>query len=658
MPWTAYPSSALVHTGTTLDVFCWNEYPRGLYELQLQCVVATHNIRAYVRGSGDGGSGFLCGINGANLEIRKYTNRVAAGSPVATTPHNIAANEAFTLRIRDFADKIEATVLKTDSVASQVQWTTTDYGRQNVVGAATNVDGGAVLRFNAYELTSVTGAVSEVFFVVAGGTLYASYDGTGLSIIGTNLCAADVPVSADIWDGMVYIVGGGKAWKWDVLQRTLVPASAVGHPTYLLPGATTEGTTTATLVRQFRARMTYAGMDSESSNLYFSAITEPLQLNTGELAQGAAIVLGVARQATVYDVVTAIEPTSANTLLIGCVNSMFMLMGDPADAASEVIPVTRSHGVSGQNAIAATNEGRLIVHTPEGLVAVQGPGEPVALSAAILTEGIQYAREDRGQYRVTLIRDPQRHGLHVWLTKTDGTGHWFWYDEMSGGYSANNGGYWPIKFADGYEPLAATVWKGQVLVCTRNGRVLKFDESVASDNGVPFETRCPFAPLNASGVGTDVVVTRSELIIGNTSGELALSAFVAANPEDASTPDQRAQVWTSTITQFSPWCIQSARGPAVILTLSSSTGHPWWVEGGRVVAEEQPRLSMARLSAIATPSSPCGPASQPNTGPSGPPVGPGGGTRPTGGGGTGPTGPPAPPDIVKAPISVTGIGYM
>lgn len=652
MPWI--PDSALTtwtKSTSAREVYVLGVRSQGWWELTARVARASDNIRLLVRGSGDGGTGWLCGINGTDVEIRRCEMRVVAGAPAATAAHGIASGEPFTLRVRGLGEVIEVAVLKTDSATVAIQNKSTDFIDYSRLGIESDVAGALVLGLSLHTLVSVYGQVQDVLWCVAGGSLYASYDGLVMGVLRQGMFAPNVPVSGDVWDGRVYLVGGGRAWVWDVLTRDIMPASANNHPTVTLPGAIEEGSTTANLIRQFLGRMGLAGMEAAPNNLHWSAIAEPLEHDTGELAEGRAVVEGAARGVTATDAIVALEPTSTNSLLIGCANSLYLRLGDPGDPSSEVVPVSRSVGVSGPEAIASTNEGAVVLHSPEGVMIVVGSSEPAKLSAGIIRTGMQIPRDQRTNYRVTLIRDPARHGLHVWLTPTaDGVeGAWWWYDETDGQYSPAAGGWWPEQYAPGLEPMTACVWRGCVVIFTRDGHVVRFDDSQILDVNTPFTARVNVFPVGSPTFDKDMLIEQVELTLGNDSGVVKVRGYVGGNVEDVVLPASRQQVWESVVSPLSPVLWQRSRGPAVMIEIFSE-GTQWWVED--VVAEirEDRRLDTRRIFAPPAAPAACTPAEPTPTPPTdGGGSGPGPGNRPTGGGGGGGGGPATPTGEAELP---------
>lgn len=623
-------STGYTHTGTTREAVIFPNPGRGTVELFAKLVQASHNIKICCRLSGDGMTGIFCGITGANVLIYSRTMGVDSAA-IDTAAHGLVAGEAFTLRVRVFADRIECAVLKTDAVTVQVEADTNLYQNYTYVGFESDVDQAAVLDFGGYGLAAQQGQAAEVFWVIAGGNLYACYDGLSLQLISQAIASPESMIGADYQDGKLYFAGGGRSWVWDVLLRTVTPASADTHPTVKLPGATTTGTTTANLLRVFRARLGYAGMEAENQNIYWSAVAEPLNLDTAELVAGHAIAFGVGRGFVLGEPIVCMERATEHTLLIGCPNSLYRLLGDPGDAAAELVPVSESVGVAGRYAVARTNEGVLAFVSSTGLYVMRGSSDPVNISAQVIAGGIFIDAEDRALYSPVVIRDPLRHGLHIWLTRTDGGGSFWWYDEAVGDYQNGNGGYWEETYPESMQPTCATVWKGQVRFGTRGGKIAHFDDEARNDMGTAIATRCPLSVVSFSPEAADVHIMNAEMVLGDESGDVVMKVFGGATVEDVYNTAKRSLLQRQVIRPFEPNNKLDSRSPAILVELSTTDAGPnWTVEGCSIQYERLHRLTPVRMKPAIPPGVACTPSTVTTTTPETDttPGGPGGGTRP------------------------------
>lgn len=615
-----------------------------MFELRAQCVEYSHEIRILVRSSGDSMTALVCGIRGTKVEIRQRTMGIEGAAALIDALHGLAAGEAFTLRVRVFPDKVEAAILKTDATTVQVEATTSVNRAYTWVGFESAVNNAVCLSFGGYGLAAQQASASEVFWVLAGGNLYACYDGTSLQLLSSAMVSPDAVVGADYADGHVYFVGGGRAWDWDVLARTVAPASAVGYPTNKLPGATTTGTTTATIARTFRARMAYAGIEAEAQNIYWSAIAEPLNLNTGELSAGKAIAFGVGRGLRLGQPIVCLERATENTLFIGCTSSMYRLLGDPGDDSAELPPISETVGVAGRNAVSRTGEGVIAFVSHTGLF-VMGGTDPVNISRSVIAGGISISPTDAAAINPVVIRDPIRHGLHVWLTRSTGGGTFWWYDETVGGYAQGRGGFWQETYPSGLEPVCATLWKNQVVIGTRNGRIVRFSDAAKDDLGTAIESVCPLTVVTMAPVRGDMHVAEAEVTLADGSGDITLNVYGGATTEDVFS-SRRSLLQTVTVSAFDPGVPLGCRAPAVLLEIYSHTaGSSWALEGVEISYEKAEKLGDRRIVSPAPAGAACTPiVATTSTETDSTPGGPGGGTRPT-------NVPGGPPIVTVEPVS-------
>lgn len=636
MAWTRDSTSGVyTHAGTTRDYWDPGTTLPVSAEVRLQCTAAAHNIKVYVRGAADGRSGFECGIEGANVIIRKITVGVTAAA-LATSAHGLTAGEDFTLRVRLTAESIQATVIRTSGAQVSASVTSSDWNRQSAWGWISSVDGAVVAQATVAEVGLSSTSVSDVLIAVCGGDVWACYNGERLQLIGSRVFPTESPVSLAVLDGLVYGVGGGKAVVIDAGDKEV---SAYIPTSGSLPGDSGTGTTTAAVDCQYRGRIYFGAIEDEPSILYASAIGEALTLDTGELAEGHAEAIGVGRNQQIGDAVVALSVASNNALVIGCTNSIYVLVGDPADAGGELIPLSVSVGCSGPNAMFPTSEGVTAVHSPEGLWLVQPGGPPAPLSRAVLGTIIQYARSDRADYRVTLIRDPARHGLHVFIAPVStagGYGTHLWYDERTGGYDPAGGGWFPESYP--FAPQCAVVWKGRVVIGTQDGRIAEFeDDATPSDFGsTAIDAYCTMTLADLEPLDNDTIVDHVLAFLGRDSGAATLTVYGGPTPEAAYDSAERWTLGTFTLPVTPQRVYIRKRGPALALVLRNNTaGEDFTFEAldaevlqGRPIGRAGWKAALAVGAPCPVPAGSTG--ASPNSGASAV-SGPGQGSLPTGG---------------------------
>lgn len=639
MAWTRDTTSGvLTHAGTSRDYWDPNaDFAGGLAlpasaEIQVQCAAASHNIKVLVRGSADGRTGYECGIEGANVIIRKITMGVV-GSALDTAAHGLGASETFTLKVRLTAETIAVNVVKTSGAEVPVDYATTDLNRYNSWGFICNVNNGLILAATVAEvgLSSVT--VEDVLIQVCGGDVWASgADGARTQLIGSRAFPSTAQVSLAVLDGKVYGVGGGKAVVIDPAAKTVtawVPTSGS------LPGTTGTGTTTASIACQYRGRIWLAGIEGEANVLYGSAIGDPLVWDTGELAEGRAVAIGVGRNQQVGDAIIALAVAVNNTMIIGCRNSIYALLGDPADGGAEVSPLTTSVGVSGPRAITIIAEGVTAFHSPEGLFVINSAAAPQSISRDVLASLIQFPRDSREDYTVTLLRDPSRHGLHVCITPDTGTPTHLYYDERVGQYQAGTGGFFPEQY--NFSPTCGTIWRGRPVFGTTTGYIVQFNDSdTPSDYGtVAIDSYLTLTLVDEEPHNNDTILDSVVPMLGSSSGDAVMTIYGGKTPEAAYSATERWSLGSYTLTTIPNRTLVRQRGPALAVQLRNNTaGESFVFEGLDATVYVGRSISRAGWKPALAVGTPCAvPAGSSAAGNSGGSAisGPGGGSLPTGG---------------------------
>lgn len=632
-------SGVLTHSGTTRDYWEAKDSsgtPIALpatAEVSFQVNLASKNIKFWI-GSGDGRSGHEVGIEGTDVVIRKVDFN-DEGSALDSAAHGIGSTEPFTLTVRLLGDKIRCTVLRTSGAAVSIETAITAYENYKSWGFICHEDGGTVSFATYTELTPRQGSVSEIPWAVGGGELHASYNGTTLELVASRLFGISDQVSGAVLNGWLYLVGGGRGWIWKPVERVVIPFVPTAGS---LPGQGNDGTTDAKIACVYRAGLCLSGVNSTANAVYRSAIGEGLNFNTGELTPGHAIVFGTgAERSTLHiaDSIIALSVLNDNVLFIGCQNSAYTLVGDPAEGAAQLMPMSLFSGVSGPKAIATAEEGVNVVHCPEGLYAVQLGRSPVPISQGVLRSGITFPRARRDSYRVSIVRDASRSGMHIWISGSDS--RHFWFDERLG-YAGSAGGFFPESYhASVGNPTVGWIWKGQVIFGTTTGKICRFNGT--TDLGYAIASK---ATLGVLGEGddeafepdNDTVLTGLCVTLGADSEDATVKVFGGRTAEDAYSLTSRYELLGGQVAEpGAPTMLEfKVRAPFLTIELSSSSATPLVLEAVHCESYSDERTDLALVAEAEAPPAPCSPESGSGGGGDGDtaPPGPGPGTHPTG----------------------------
>lgn len=325
---------------------------------------------------------------------------------------------------------------------------------------------------------------------------------------------------------------------------------------------------------------------------------------------------------------------------------MRMLLGDPL-WGQVTFPQVAESGVSGPYAVALNEVGQAAAHSPAGLFSVPITGAlPENISSGILTEAIQYPQGSFGRYTVSLVRSNTEHRLYIFITSvTEAASYHFVYDERVGQYQANAGYFFPIQFPISVGPTAAVLWRGEVLMGTRNGLILSFDEEATDDKiaitgGSQTQNieSWMFLTMTADShpVG-DTVITSWRCVLSNDSDGVTMKIYGGANAEALHKFTQNTLLFNASVEAYAPPFIESVRSPALGMFIhADGTVDRYWeleqVVGNFEVGTMTSHRPMISGAAPASPGRP--PSAASGAGSPTPPggSGPGGGSNPPGGG--------------------------
>lgn len=643
MPWTRDSTTGVyTHSGVLRDFLLANGSLPSLARIYVDCTNINHQVRIVAFCTQDGRTGWELGINpsdASKITIRRIAFGVAGADVVTPVSHNIPSGTPFRLQV-----DIVGYVMTLKTVASGVAPVSVSYNNTadptytefKNWGFASSVPQAVVVDAASMELNAVEGGVTEALVVVCGGNVYIATEDDGIAEIQDGGSGAFPPtsnVSLAVLDGVVWGVGGGRAKQINVLQRKVLDwgPDDIGtnwdiNANGALPGAQEvsgqpdqrqPGTTTATIVAAHGGRLYLAGMDDEPHAIYASAVREPQMWWTAEPVEGRAFALGVSRRPGISYTVLNLSSVNSNLLYVGCDRSMQFLVGDPIDGFPQLIPVANDIGVSGQNAATTAIEGLNVVHSPDaGLVVVQMESAPVLVSASVLTEKIQFDRNERDSYFVSVVRDTQRHGALIFLTRRDGTqSTHFWYDERIGGYDGSSGGFFPEQYHPDVGPTCAVNWRGKVVLGGRTGYLWEYDDSANADENptaggddIAINAKMPLSLMNDEDVMGDTILSYLRVELSDDSHNASLAVYGGATVESAYSQTNRELLFSRTVKPLGPPIIHRVRSRALVAEISSvSTTPKWRIEAIDAETSVGHMLRHTRKKVAAAPGAKCEP---------------------------------------------------
>jgi len=592
-------NSALRHDGTGKDAAMSTEdmTPSTIWTLPL--ADRAHEVRMRIFASSDGMSGWEIGIKAgtkANVAIRKviYGTEQApeAGCDVA---HAVTSDGIpLTLTVQVVDRTITATISSTGVADTTISHTIEEEQYSFLAfkkwGVVSSIDQAYVLSVTKCELVARQATRSEVAAVVCGGRAYLSLDGTSIFEVSGRVADSQGPVTIMDWEGLGLVIGGGLASIINPVSATVTKWSADNYPTVLMPGATDAGTTTASIGCVHRGRVYLAGMPDRADILAYSKFDDYTGWDTGNVADGEAR----AGEIPVGDTIECLFTLPNGSLFIGCRNSTKMLLGDPLLGQQELITLDPETGVSGVRSLsrAATSTGETlsVFHSGDGLFRLPLNGLPAPLMRDVLNDGVEIGHGDIADYYITLIRDPQRHTMNLYLTpRATGAARHLIYEERIGDYQPGAAGMMPHVYPNGAGPTCAFLWRGQVIMGTRDGYLTVYDDDATTDyDGSAITSKLPLNLLADAAPVDDTEIAFARVLLSDTSESVTFNVYGGSTPEQALGTATRNRRYTATIAPYAPPLAFKVRAAALVGELTS-TGN-WELEAVQVVTRTVPAM--------------------------------------------------------------------
>lgn len=211
--------------------------------------------------------------------------------------------------------------------------------------------------------------------------------------------------------------------------------------------------------------------------------------------------------------ITAIKSHNDAYLMMGSSHALYVLRGDPAQLGG-LDPVSEVEGIVSSNAICRGADGETYFLSHNGLYMIPRGAEvlPANLSYSRLPNELR--KLDTVNNDITIVYDPTRNGLHIYVTPIIATGksfHW-WYDKE---YSS----FWMDKYPDTHEPFCAVLRQSSspfdfvIIAGCRDGYLREYRDSRRRDDQDTIESYVFIGPVRlgnndyVEGIVTDMQAT-------------------------------------------------------------------------------------------------------------------------------------------------------
>jgi len=558
----------------------------------------SYNVKVIVPGSVDGRTRYEAGIEGANVVVRRVAFGVVGsnltnsatdtppGAP-ATTAHGLPANVPLVLDVRDKDGQIEVRLNGTLFIRHTID--TADYytvfnayANLRYYGFVSEVDGAVISKAEISPLVqSEPTPMTEIMAIVCDGNLIITEDGVNSQVVAAGVFGKTGLVSMVEYQRKVWMIGTGIARVFDPDPSALsVSAWTASSGTFPGSSGLPAGQTRCTILTNFLDRLFIAGDPVDPQNGMLTAVGDATNMDTAADNSGRAFELATGLTGRIGQPLTCATQAANGVLILGCVAQIWRFVGDPALGTPSLTPASLSSGLTGKDSAALADASTLIAHSPDGAFTIgSAPGEPaIPLSAPVLSAGLELDRETAAAIYQIVVRDPGRKLTYFFMTPVvSGACVHYVYDEVVGKFTPERGGWFEDVYDPSIGPTAACMFRGNLVLGTRDGRVLYYDDDATADDGEAFVSNAPLTLADPKMSNHDaILVDRVSLVLGDGSDPVQLRVYRGRTAEEAMVGSVRSRAWSREVPARGCVIRQTVSAPALSFELYSNDADRGW----------------------------------------------------------------------------------
>lgn len=404
-------------------------------------------------------------------------------------------------------------------------------------------------------------------FVTAGGQ-GGAFPGTPLLHRKTLIDMAFLSAGAN--GPAVYMVDGENIAFYSLTTGSMTPYTA----------STGTAPTNCSLCCNWRGRLVLAGDSLNPQNFYMSRSGEPTDWDYSQLDPAAAVAGNLSTAGRIGEPIVSLIPFSDDYMMVGCLNSLWMLQGDPADGGT-IVNVSNTMGFTAPHAWCVDPDGTLYFIARGGLYSVKPAWEfyrpPELLSGQTYDQYFQTIIN--GQFYLSMQWDVDNKYLHIFATavNTENTGTHMIYD-------ARNGGLWPQFYPHNYSPVVSTKYLANsvnglpsILLGGYDSSIRVWTPTQLNDDGIAISSYAVLGPVRAdpeASLLSGVTINMGETLASDVAANWNATATLASGPDAYSvtegTPHSSAVI-AIPLDRRQKTFRQRFRGGWFSLTLANST---------------------------------------------------------------------------------------
>jgi hypothetical protein len=345
------------------------------------------------------------------------------------------------------------------------------------------------------------------------------------------------------------------------------------------------------LICRYLDRIVLAGQEIAPHVWYMARVSTPTDWDYSQSALGdvSSAVAGTASAAGVPgEAITALVAHSDDYLIIGCRNSLWKMIGDPANGGV-LVNLSHAIGIVGAKAWCLMPDGSMLFLSMDGLYALDAVGDAYPVSVSRETLPKEFDNFDPDKDTVSMEYDIKAGGVHIFITPifSDESLHFFLDTgiDTSKSYgvvsTTARRTFWPFTLISDHEPTATctlqstTIEDSGVILGGRDGFLRKFSDLADTDCGSTFDSYVVIGPIALNSDNKTGTVLSMDAVFASVSGDVDWSLSPSPTFEGsvtAATSDQGT--WTAGLNAtVYPAC----SGQAFTLTVSGD-GLKWAME--------------------------------------------------------------------------------
>ena len=307
------------------------------------------------------------------------------------------------------------------------------------------------------------------------------------------------------------------------------------------------------LICRYLDRIVLAGAEVAPHVWYMAHVSDPTDWDYNKSSTGdvASAVSGTASNAGVPgESITALIAHSDDYLIIGCRNSLWKMIGDPANGGN-LVNLSHAIGIVGPKAWCLMPDGSLLFLSMDGIYILDAIGDAYPVSVSRENLPTEFSNFDPDKDVVSMEYDIKSGGVHIFITPLYSDTSLHFYLDTGSDTSKTYGilsttsrrTFWPFTLIADHEPTATctlqstTIEESGVILGSRDGFLRKFSYLSDTDCGNFINSYVVIGPVGLNKDNLIGTVLNMTAVLGDEGGDVSWSLKPSLTFEDSITSD-------------------------------------------------------------------------------------------------------------------------